>query len=64
MQQKNQLINRLISTKNECRELKEIEYALTQISQHIEEVQVYTETKVKHLTQLAVDINGLIFILY
>lgn len=58
MQQKNQLLTRLFVTKAEVRDLKEIEFVLTQVNQNIDEVQHYSEGKVKHLTQLAVEING------
>lgn len=63
IQQKNQIINRIVTTKNECKELKEVEIVLSQINQNIDEVQQYNEGKVKHLSQLAVEINGIIKII-
>jgi uncharacterized coiled-coil DUF342 family protein len=63
IQQKNQIINRIVTTKNECKELKEVEFVLSQINQNIDEVQQYNEGKVKHLSQLAVEINGIIKII-
>lgn len=58
IEQKTQLINRLIATKNECRELQEVEFVLTQINQNIDEIQTYSDGKVKYLSQLAVEINA------
>jgi hypothetical protein len=59
LQQKFQLISRLCVCKSDLyKDLSEIEVVLTKISQHIAEINHFTETKIKHLSQLAIEING------
>lgn len=55
---KTQVMESLIVKKTECTELKEIELILHQVRQILEEVKQFSETKVKYLTQLAVQLYG------
>lgn len=59
IEQKCQIINRLIKVKSEFHDLIEIDKILNQINQHVDEVHVFCEPKLKYLSQLAVEINGL-----
>lgn len=56
--QKTQIIERLMISKNETKNLKEIEFILNQINQNIEELKKYNETKVTHLSQMANQVFG------
>jgi hypothetical protein len=56
--QKRQVIQRLVISKGECQEIREVEHVLTQIETNMQEVRKFADTKVKYLTQLAVQIYG------
>jgi hypothetical protein len=56
--QKKQAIHRLVISRNEFQDIKEVEHVLTQIETSIQDVRKFTDTKVKYLTQLAVQIYG------
>lgn len=58
IEQKCQIINRLIKVKSEFHDLIEIDKIINQINQHADEVHVFCEPKLKYLSQLAVEING------
>ena len=57
-QQKTQVVNRLFVIKTELNDLNQIEFVLNQINQNINEIKEYCDSKIKHLTSLAVDIYG------
>lgn len=57
-QQKSQVINRLLVNKTELYDLKQIEFVLEQINQNLNDIKEYHDTKIKYLTNLAVEIYG------
>lgn len=58
IQQKTEIINRMYITKTEFRDLKEIEFILTQINQNLEDLKQNYNNKVKHLSELAIKVYG------
>jgi hypothetical protein len=59
--QKTQIINHLEKSKNECKEIRESEFILTQIEQNIDEIKKFSETKIKSISELALKIYGSYF---
>ncbi len=56
--QKIQIANRLVICKNECKDIKELEFIQSQTDLNINEINQYGETKVKYLTELGIKIYG------
>lgn len=60
LQKRTQVINKFSICKTECRDLKEVERILVQIDQNIDDMNYFSDTKIKHLTQVALEINGIL----
>ena len=61
--QKTQIIEKLyVSIKSECVDVRELEFLIAQINRNIDDIKQFNETKIKHLTQLSVQLYGSFFL--
>ncbi len=57
--QKTQIIEKLYtSSKSEFVDIREIDFLITQINRNIDDIKQFNDTKIKHLTQLSVQVYG------
>jgi hypothetical protein len=63
IQQKTQVIEKLYtSSKSEFVDVREIEFLITQLNRNIDDIRQFNDTKIKHLTQLSVQVYGNYFL--